>query len=359
MKEFRISSLIEMRERFPHVDFILKFLPKEKLFEFLDFLKNDGLDVYEKGVFLDGFTLEEVLISRKGRLIAAVYFHEESTAFGGLRATCLYIPTDEGRNLLKKIQAFLASFTFPRQHILLKLATSWNEFQEYRILPDEFIRSLIPELFYGVDVSKLARAFLLSSQNILILFGEPGTGKSKFIQYIVGKSCFILEKTVSVLAIKGTENIKKSADNPDIYLENDLVVFDDFDILSLKRGEDSDISNVVSTILSVTDGFIPKRPKIIISTNKTLKEIDPALLRPSRLFDILELKSIPKEYYKKLCNKYPELKRGAGSFRDQDSLKAAEIFDFMDRCTVNRDYLMDESISKKGKKYTVEIGFRV
>jgi hypothetical protein len=348
-----------MKERFPHVDFILRFFPKKELSEFLDSLRKDGLGVYEKGVFLGGFTPEEILISRNGRFIAAVYFHEESVAFGSLRATCLYIPTNEGRNLLKKIQTFLASFTFPRNHILLKLATSWNEFQEYRILPDEFTRSLIPELFYGVDVDKLARAFLLSSQNILILFGEPGTGKSKFIQYVVGRSCFILEKTVSVLAIKGTENIRKSADNPDIYLENDLVVFDDFDILSLKRGEDSDISNVVSTILSVTDGFIPKRPKIIISTNKTLKEIDPALLRPSRLFDILELRAIPKDYYQKLCSDYPELKRGADSFKDQDSLRAAEIFDFIDRCTIDRDYLKDKNISKKGRKYTVEIGFRV
>ena len=360
MKNLPIKTEVSLKENFPHADFQLRNITPATIIEIINTLEKEFIVHKKHSIYSDEEILEGALIfSKEKELLAAIYIDHEPSLFhtNFIKLTLMYVPTTEGIKILELLKTKLNKYILPRFHISLRILGRWKELTEYALTPEEFNNHLIPELFYGIDASKLAESFLKSPQNILIIFGKPGTGKSKLIQYIIGQSPFILQKAVNVLVIKGEKNIKDSADNMAIYLENDIVVLDDLDLLSLKRKGNDEISDVISTILSVTDGFIPKKVKIIISTNKTFKEIDPALLRPSRLFDILELKDIPKDYYLKLCKIYPELIDGIKLFEDKEHIKVSEILDFITRIKSHKAYLRDRKISKRTQDYDYNIGF--
>jgi ATP-dependent 26S proteasome regulatory subunit len=57
--------------------------------------------------------------------------------------------------------------------------------------------------------------------------------------------------------------------------------------------------------LNVGDGLVTTRgKKMIFSTNlPSVRDIDPALIRPGRCFDILNFDSLTKEQALELCNK--------------------------------------------------------
>jgi len=359
MESFSIRTEVALRENFPYADFQLKDITPQTIVEIIEFLEKEFIVRKKHSIFSNEETLDGALIfSKEGKLLAAIYIDREPSLFHErfIKLTLMYAPTKEGFKIFEMLKNKLKENILPRLHIVLRILGRWRELTEYVLTPEEFTNQLIPELFYGINVLKLTESFLKSPQNILILFGKPGTGKSKLIQYIIGQSPYVLRKSVNVLVIKGERNIKDSADNISIYLENDIVVLDDLDLVSFKRKGNDEISDVISTILSVTDGFIPKRTKIIISTNKTFKEIDPALLRPSRLFDILELKDVPKNYYLKLCKVYPELAEGLKLFEEREYAKVSEILDFITRQRIHKDYLLDREISKRTNNYTCKLG---
>jgi len=360
MESLSIKAEVALRESFPYADFQLKNVTPQTIAEIINFLEEEFVVHKKHSIFSDEESLNGALIfSKKGKFLAAIYLDREPSLFceNSIKLSLMYAPTEEGFKVFEMLKNKLKGNILPRFHIILRILGQWRQFTEYALTSEEFSSQLIPELFYGIDVFKLTESFLKSPQNILILFGKPGTGKSKLIQYIIGQSPYILRKAVNVLVIKGEENIKYSANNISIYLENDIVVLDDLDLVSFKREGDDEISNVISTILSATDGFIPKRTKIIISTNKTFREIDPALLRPSRLFDILELKDVPKDYFLKLCDTYPELTEGLELFKEKECVKVSEILDFITRKRLHKDYLFDKEISKRTNSYTFNLGF--
>ncbi len=354
-----LKAEIVCKEHFPCADFIMERIDPETVGKLLTYLRKDYTIHERKVIFNDKENVEDALIlSKSNYLLGVLNINHNSSLFDDkfVKLSLLYAPSKKGLKLLKKIKSYLKKQIISSHHIRLEVFLRWEK-QIYFITPEEFLNPLIPELFQGIDTQKLTESYLNSSQSILILFGNPGTGKSKLIQYIVGKSPQILQKTARVLVIKGKENIIRSADNFNTYLENDIVVLDDFDFVSFTRNEDNDIANVISTILSVTDGFIPKRPKIIISTNKKFSEIDPALLRPSRLFDILELKAISRSHFKKICKSYPKLLPGLELFKKKENVKIAEIFDYITRIKQADNYLIDKEVSKKEGQYSKKLGF--
>ena len=359
MEHFRVLGEVILREGFPYVDIYLKNVTPYAIADTIKVLEGE-FTVYKKySLFKEEEVIKEALIFSKkaNKLLAAVQVDYEQSFFqeGLAKLTLAYAPSDEGMKILETLKENLTEFMLSRFRILLRILGRWKDV-EYVVSPEEFTSCLIPELFYGIDAFKLTESFLKSPQNILLFFGKPGTGKSKLIQFIIGYSPYVYQKPVKVLVIKGEENVESSANNFSIYLENDIVVFDDLEFRSFKRGEDNGITDVISTILSVTDGFIPKKVKIIISTNRGFKEIDPALLRPNRLFDILELRDIPKTYFAKLCKMYPELRGGLKLFEEKEHATVSEILDFITRQNSHENYLLDEKISKRTENYTCKLG---
>ena len=133
--------------------------------------------------------------------------------------------------------------------------------------------------------------------NLLILHGEPGTGKSKSIVWL----SFGLKEALKVPTLYTHIITPQTIDNlGDLVMDaisyQDyfyLFVLDDFDKLGGKfvRGAGNKvIDGVISLLLQATDGIIPiENIRLVITSNREITEIDPALLRPGRLYRRIEL----------------------------------------------------------------------
>lgn len=168
-----------------------------------------------------------------------------------------------------------------------------------------------------VDVASYIREFLESSANVLVLFGEPGGGKTTMIRTAV-KRLGLRALGTADQRIMNSEGfiqqcgIKMSGQNDGS--RYDLLVAEDADILASKR---TDGNTVMSALLNALDGATKETAfKLVITTNKkTLADMDPALLRAGRCFDVMEFGRLTAEQAEKVREDLlmPELKFAKGS----------------------------------------------
>lgn len=118
------------------------------------------------------------------------------------------------------------------------------------------------------------------SSGLIILHGEPGTGKTNFIRWLSGKSkrdmVFIPPDMVSSLA--SPTFVKFLLDNVGLT----FIVEDAESSLSPRQGSEK---SIVSSILNLTDGLLGDilKCQFLCTFNTELTNIDSALLRPGRL----------------------------------------------------------------------------
>lgn len=168
------------------------------------------------------------------------------------------------------------------------------------------------KLYYPyLDIEELFKQFIMSDDNILILTGLPGTGKtaltdsymefflkSKFVRKMLDKEGPINFPVAYVKneAILSTDEFWVELQ----YYDYRLIILDDLDFSLLPRTQDintqEDINKnkFISNLLSYTDGIFDEnsKTKFILTTNKEVSEIDSAILRKGRTFDILQLRSL-------------------------------------------------------------------
>lgn len=81
----------------------------------------------------------------------------------------------------------------------------------------------------------------------------------------------------------------------------DFVVLDDLDYMLTKRdsevmtSDDAKKNAFLNQLLSFTDGVQKNKTKFIITTNQHFEDVDTALLRKGRLFDILEFRKLKND----------------------------------------------------------------
>lgn len=140
-------------------------------------------------------------------------------------------------------------------------------------------------------------SFLESSASILLLIGPPGTGKTTFIRGLLqhADTSAMVTYDAGILAkdyifaqfIEGDKNI--------------MVIEDADNFL----GARSDGNDMMHKFLNVGDGLVTtKGKKLIFSTNlPSVKDVDPALIRPGRCFDIVHFGQMNEEQATKLADK--------------------------------------------------------
>jgi len=137
--------------------------------------------------------------------------------------------------------------------------------------------------------------FLDSSANILILIGKPGTGKTTFIRGMLAhhKKSATLSYNPKVIA--------QDSFFVDWYSSSDdFMILEDSDTLLMPRAEGNDM---MSRFLNLGDGLMSlKNKKLVFSTNLPhIADIDSALTRPGRCFDIIEFDSLNREQASKVA----------------------------------------------------------
>lgn len=161
--------------------------------------------------------------------------------------------------------------------------------------------------------------FLKSTANILLLIGPPGTGKTTFIRGLLAHSESSAVVTYDASILEKDYVFAR-------FIEDDatIMVLEDSDNFLKSR---SDGNSMMHRFLNVGDGLVTtKGKKLIFSTNlPSIRDIDSALIRPGRCFDILEFKPLSTQNAQKLAEK---LGTKVPARKDGDLLEftIAEIF---------------------------------
>lgn len=161
-------------------------------------------------------------------------------------------------------------------------------------------------------MSKLVEEYNKSDEKILFLIGPPGTGKTRFIRYLLKN--FNKQKDSNKIKDINEYDYELSKNEISVLYTNDSKLLEDGVVVNVFAGnkydflimEDIDLyitprkdggGNIIYQLLTASDGVMramTKDKKIVLSSNLSRVNIDEALLRSGRCFQVLDFRSLNK-----------------------------------------------------------------
>lgn len=199
---------------------------------------------------------------------------------------CMILHNSVHEKFVHEISAFVIKFKerqkrMPAEiNIIVKdsggLDLKAMEIKRTKIDPDLFY----PDDFKEVDAMIQKRLQQKNDKGIVLLHGLPGTGKTTYLRYLIGK----VKKRVMFLS----PNVAGNLMNPDfidllIDNPNTVLVIEDAEniIMDRKVSQDSSVSN----LLNISDGLMADflNVQLVCTFNSPLTMVDSALMRKGRL----------------------------------------------------------------------------
>ena len=149
-----------------------------------------------------------------------------------------------------------------------------------------------PEFYPSIpNVDEYIDTYNKSTANVLILLGEPGTGKTSFIRHMLLKDSTTAYTTYDEEVMQDDSIYIKFLKDSDVR----YLILEDADLILTDRLHDN--NKVMSRILNTADGLMSfKNKKIIFTANiRDTTKIDEALLRRGRCFDTLHFQALSYE----------------------------------------------------------------
>jgi hypothetical protein len=147
----------------------------------------------------------------------------------------------------------------------------------------------------GEPVHRFAQRFLNARETVLVLQGPPGTGKTRLVRSILG--AMSLRKGSSAEIMYTAD--KRALENDEIFVkfitrEHDAFVIEDADHMLMAR---SNGNQDLHRFQAIADGVVRAQGrKIIFTTNlPNIGDLDAALLRPGRCFQVIRTRSLNHE----------------------------------------------------------------
>lgn len=269
------------------------------------------------------FTLKEGVIG----LISKNYFHDEEVQILYKKS----IPEKEIEPFIREVKTLFNNKKKNENKIeILFQEGNYTDFRPFDIKKiDIDIDTNYNDDFKAIHEVILGKLKDKDANGLVILYGDPGTGKTHYLRYLTN----ILEKKKLFIP----SSMASSLANPDFLskLEENkgavLIIEDADDILSRKGGENSAVAN----LLNLSDGLLADilNIQIICTFNSSITTIDEALLRKGRVIAKYEFKALEKEKAQVLSNKL-----GFEHTIDKD-MRLSEIYNYDDG---------DYSVKKKG-----------
>ncbi len=233
-------------------------------------------------------------------VFGAIYCKSEEICNAVWQAVIKYEDADES------IDLFMHSYFINNN--VLDDNTKQIKFEELNYISDKYYPYINTQIMFD--------QFFTGSENILLLVGEPGLGKSK-MSTLALKHAFknpdklpydkladnpaLDSQFITVVYVKSTDVLVNDKFWRELEKHDaDFCIIDDLDYMLTKRdaeitsSDDQKKNDFLNQFLSFTDGVEKHKTKFIITTNQKYDEIDSALLRKGRLFDILELRQLDK-----------------------------------------------------------------
>lgn len=203
-----------------------------------------------------------------------------------------------------------------------------------------------------IDVPMMTKLYTECDENILILTGEPGTGKTCFVKKALRELAVNMKRGISVRYVKDVAILKDDSFWASLSKSQpDVLVLDDLDDELLPRSEGR--NEIVNHLLSFSDGLFDVKTKVIITTNLSNTAIDDAITRPGRCFEILALPQLTVDQAKAVwVEGFEQTEESFGEvfgteFEDGDKISQAALMSEFKRFTKvgPEAYLKDTSIS--------------
>ncbi len=193
-------------------------------------------------------------------------------------------------------KTFAEDFEFVTNHIEWLYSNDGASIE----IPLQHERMPVEEMYPFLEGETLAEYydnFMKSSASILLLIGPPGTGKTTFIRGM-------LQHTESSAMVSYDAAVLEKDYVFAQFIEGDktMMVLEDADMFLKARKEGN---TMMHKFLNVGDGLVTTRnKKLIFSTNlPSISDIDPALIRPGRCYDIIHFDELNQEQAEKLAER--------------------------------------------------------
>lgn len=264
------------------VDAVLKDLELDS-HSFETVFKNWSTEDFQNSQPSDDYVFEYIFKSETGRMI--IHFIARDTSYMTIDFLYDHEQPESEKWILETNHKLRSKYGTPKQPQFKVLMHQDGMFGMEEVSTNDFKEIDIAELYNDdfIEVDKAISTFMTKQESgIVLLHGEPGTGKTTYIKHLICK--FTDREFIFIQNDFVSDLLKPNFVAFLLQNKNAVLIIEDAEKVVVPRDHSSEMS-VVSTILQFTDGLFSDflNIKIICTFNTDIERIDKALLRKGRM----------------------------------------------------------------------------